>query len=64
MLYPDVESLSISHAITLAADSVQADTVTLALLTFKKPLKATERPKLSDWLHARTGSRKLKLIVE
>ena len=64
VLYPDVESLSISHAITLAADSVQADTVTLALLTFKKPLKATERPKLSDWLHARTGSRKLKLIVE
>lgn len=64
VLYPQVESLSISHAITLAADSAQADTVTLALLVFKKPLKADEHAKLSDWLKARTGSQKLKLIVE
>ncbi len=64
VLYPSVKTLSISHAIELMVDSVQADTVTLAVLKFGKHPSAQEKEKISEWLKARTGAKQLRLIAE
>lgn len=64
VLYPSVKSLVISHAIELTVDSARTDTVTLAVLKFGKHPAAAEKQKINDWLKARTGARKLKLLVE
>ena len=59
-----VKSLAISHAIELTVDSARTDTVTLAVLKFGKHPAAAEKQKINDWLKARTGAKKLKLLVE
>ena len=64
VLYPSVKSVSISHALELTVDSVRIDTVTLAVLKFGKHPDAREREKITEWLRARTGSEKLRLIAE
>lgn len=64
VLYPSVKSLAISHAIELKVDSARTDTVTLAVLKFGKHPAAAEKQKINDWLKARTGAKKLKLLVE
>ena len=48
----------------LTVDSVRIDTVTLAVLKFGKHPDAREREKITEWLRARTGSEKLRLIAE
>ena len=64
VLYPSVKSVSISHAIETTVDSLRTDTVTLAVLKFGKYPDAREKSKITDWLKARTGARKLRLITE
>lgn len=64
VLYPSVKTLSISHTIELTVDSVQADTVTLAVLKFGKHPSAQEKEKIAEWLKARTGAKQLRLIAE
>lgn len=64
VLYPSVESVSISHALEMAVDSARVDTVTLAVLKFGKHPDADEREKITEWLKARTGSGRLRLIAE
>ncbi|MGI6792813.1 TIGR00341 family protein [Bacteroides sp. KG68] len=64
VLYPTVKSVSISHAIELAVDSVRADTVTLAVLKFGKQPDAREKGKIAEWLKARTKAKQLRLIAE
>ena len=64
VLYPTVKSVSISHAIELAVDSVRADTVTLAVLKFGKQPDTREKGKIAEWLKARTKAKRLRLIAE
>lgn len=64
VLYPSVKTVSISHAIELATDSVRVDTITLAVLKFGKHPDAHTREKIAEWLKARTGAKKLRLITE
>lgn len=64
VLYPSVKSVSISHAVETSVDSLRADTVTLAVLKFGKRPNASEEKKISNWLKARTGAKKLRLIAE
>ncbi|MBR6433778.1 MAG: TIGR00341 family protein [Bacteroides sp.] len=64
VLYPTVKSVSISHAIELAVDSVRADTVTLAVLKFGKQPDTREKGKIAEWLKARTKAKQLRLIAE
>ena len=64
VLYPSVKTVSISHAIELAVDSVRVDTVTLAVLKFGKHPGAYEKEKIAEWLKARTGAKQLRLITE
>ena len=55
VLYPSVKTVSISHAIELAVDSVRVDTVTLAVLKFGKHPVRTRRKRL------RSGSRRVRV---
>lgn len=64
VLYPSVSSISLSHAIEQTVDSVQTDTITLAVLKFAKKPSEKEKEQITEWLKARTGNKKLKLIVE
>ena len=64
VLYPSVKSISISQAIETTVDTIRADTVTLAVLKFGKHPDAREKDKITEWLKARTGAKKLRLITE
>lgn len=64
VLYPAVTSLSIARSLETTVDSLKTDTVTLAVLTFSKQPKPDERGKISAWLKARVGAKRLRLITE
>ncbi len=64
VLYPTVTSLSIAHSLETRIDSMKTDTVTLAVMKFAKKPSSTEKEKISDWLKARIGTTKLRLITE
>lgn len=64
VLYPSVQSVSISQAIETNVETVKMDTITLAVLKFGKNPDAKEKGKITEWLKARTGAKKLRLITE
>lgn len=64
VLYPSVTSLSIAHSLETRIDSMKTDTVTLAVMKFAKRPSAAEKEKISDWLEARIGTKKIRLITE
>lgn len=64
VLYPDITSLALSKMIQTQVDSARCDTITLAYLRFKKKPTKQEQAKLKDWLQARTGTKKLHIILE
>lgn len=64
VLYPAVTSVSISRVIETNVETVQNDTVTLAVLKFTKHPDARQQEQITEWLKARTGAKKLKLIAE
>ena len=64
VLYPSVMALSISHTIETTVDSMKTDTIALAVLKFTRHPKNEEKAKISAWLQARVGAKKLRLIVE
>lgn len=64
VLYPSVTSLSISHSLETRVDSMKTDTFALAVIKFSKRPTATDKAKISEWLKARVGVKKLKLITE
>ncbi len=64
VLYPSVTALSISHTIETTVDSMKTDTIALAVLKFTRRPKNDEKEKISAWLQARVGAKKLRLIVE
>lgn len=64
VLYPSVTALSISYSLETKVDSMKTDTFALAVLKFSKNPSAGEKAKISEWLKARVGVKKLKLITE
>lgn len=64
VLYPSVSSLSISHSLETRVDSMKTDTFALAVLKFSKRPSAADKDKITEWLRARVGVKKLKLITE
>ena len=64
VLYPSITSLSIAHSLETRVDSMKTDTVTLAVLKFGKQPSVAEKEKISAWLKARVGAKKLRLITE
>ena len=59
---PGGEPAAEGVADSLAVASSRADTVTLAVVLLDQKLKADEQEKLTQWLKARTGSARLRLI--
>lgn len=64
VLYPSTKSLSLSYTLEMNVDSMKSDTITLAVMKFSRTLQAAEKEKINEWLKARVGANKLKLIVE
>lgn len=64
VLYPSITTLSIARSLEVRVDSLKADTVTLAVMKFAKHPTAAEKEKISEWLKARVGTKKLRLIAE
>ncbi len=54
----------IAHSLETRVDSMKTDTVTLAVMKFAKHPTNTEKEKISAWLKARVGAKKLRLITE
>lgn len=64
VLFPQVETISVSKSIRLTVDSSKTDTLTFAFIGCgHHVLSEAERHKMFQWLQARTGAKKLQLIV-
>lgn len=64
VLYPLVTTVSISHTLETTVDSLKTDTIALAVLKFTRHPSASEKAKITEWLQARVGAKKLRLITE
>ena len=64
VLYPSIHTLSIARSLEVRVDSLKADTVTLAVMKFAKQPTVAEKTKISEWLKARVGTKKLRLITK
>lgn len=64
VLYPSVTTVSISHTLETTVDSLKTDTIALAVLKFTRHPSESEKAKITEWLQARVGAKKLRLITE
>lgn len=64
VLYPSVTTVSISHTLETTVDSMKTDTIALAVLKFARHPSEKEKAKITEWLQARVGAKKLRLITE
>ena len=64
VLYPSVRALSISHSLETQVDSMKTDTLAIAVLKFDKLPNDAQKQKISEWLQARIGAKRLKLVTE
>lgn len=62
-LYPDLLNYSINNTIIKNLAYKRSDTVTLATVSFKKPLSKNEKSRLSGWLKNRIGTDSLQLVM-
>ena len=63
VIFPDVRSFSVSKGMELNIDSNRIDTVTYAVIGCTRQMSVMDRAKILQWLQARTGAKKLKLII-
>ena len=63
VLYPQVESVSLSQMEVLAVDSMQKDTLIMVLMGLKEEMNAVQMQQMQEWLKTRTGAKKMKLVV-
>ena len=59
VLYPQVESISMSRMIVFTIDSMQRDTLTMVLMGLKEDMNVTQMEQ-----QTRAGSQKMKFVVE
>ena len=64
VLYPQVESVSLSQMEVLTVDSMQKDTLIMVLMGLKEEMDAVQMQQMQEWLKTRTGAKKMKLVVE
>lgn len=64
VLYPSVTTVSISHTLETTVDLLKTDTIALAVLKFTRHPSESEKRKITEWLQARVGAKKLRLITE
>ena len=64
VLYPQVESFSMSQMVVFTINGMQTDTLTTVLLGLKEDMEPTQMEQMKQWLKTRSGAKKIKLIVE
>lgn len=64
VLYPAAEAIAMAKTIQLQVDTTKTDTLTLVLMKFSKRPGREEQTKISEWLKARVGAKRLKLMIE
>ena len=64
VLYPQVESVSLSQMEVLTVDSMQKDTLIMVLMGLKEEMNAVQMQQMQEWLKTRAGAKKMKLVVE
>lgn len=64
VLFPTIKTISVSKSLLLNVDSTRMDTLTFAFVDCKKQLSKQEQEKMLEWLRARTGTSRLRLVVE
>lgn len=62
VLFPYIRDIAVSRIYRNTVDSLQTDTLTVALLTYRKLPAAPENKKLESWLSARLKTDKLEII--
>ena len=60
----DKKIIAMAKTVELSVDSTRMDTLTLVLMKFAKHPSEKEQEKITEWLKARVGAKKLKLVVE
>jgi len=64
VLFPCIKTISVSKSLQLRVDSLRMDTLTYAFVDCDRTLSKQEKEKMLEWLQARTGTKKLRLVVE
>ena len=64
VLFPCIKAISVSKSLRLRVDSLRMDTLTYAFIDCDRTLSKQEKEKMLEWLRARTGTNKLRLVVE
>ncbi len=63
VLYPEATSFAMAKAIEMSMDSAKIDTITLALMNFKRVPGIQEQQKITKWLEARLNAKQVRLII-
>lgn len=63
VLYPTLSSFSIDNVIVQRLDGKMPDSITVAIVNFKTPIKTKEKKKLGLWLKSRIKTDSLQLIA-
>ena len=64
VLYPGIQSISISERLERYVDSARVDTITWAIFNFKEKPKGKEEKNINDWLKARLKTDNIRLTIE
>ena len=64
VLYPQVESVSLSQMEVLTVDSMHKDTLIMVLMGLKGEMEVTQMQQMQEWLKTRTGAKKMKFVIE
>ena len=64
VLYPQVERISMSRMVVFTVDSMHRDTLTMVLMGLKEEMDAPQMEQMQQWLQTRTGTKKMKFIVD
>lgn len=64
VLYPQVESVSLSQMEVLTVDSMRKDTLIMVLMGLKEEMNTAQKQQMQEWLKTRTGAKKMKFVIE
>jgi uncharacterized membrane protein len=64
VLYPQVESVSLSQMEVLTVDSMHKDTLIMVLMGLKEEMNTAQMQQMQEWLKTRTGAKKMKFVIE
>jgi uncharacterized hydrophobic protein (TIGR00271 family) len=64
ILYPEIQTYSLTRSVTINQDSIRRDTISLFTAKLKKSLSKENRIRLQSWLRERIKTDSLKLLIE